>query len=72
MFQTIQCTGMLWAIHLHTPCKPTKTLAYGPFADICGAILPTIPIKVLPDGVYLTYQAKLREIRNREKKAGIR
>jgi len=62
MFQTIQCTGLLWVISLHTPCKPTKQLAYGPFADICGSILPSIPIKVMPDGVYLSYMTAIRRL----------
>jgi hypothetical protein len=64
MYQTIQCTGLSWTLHLHKVGGVSHRLAYGSFDAISDHILPQIPIKVLPDGVYVTYMTAIRKLSN--------
>lgn len=56
MYQTLQCTGMAWCLHLMIRGQNSIRLAYSTsFNEVCRSIQPNIPVRVIPDHIFSKY-----------------
>lgn len=56
MHQTLQSTGVCWALHLVIPGVQTIQLAYGSnIKEVLSKLQPRIPLSVKPDHILSKY-----------------
>lgn len=56
MYQTLQSTGVCWALHLIIPGVDTVLLSYGnSLKRVLDKLQPNIPLSVKPDAILSKY-----------------
>jgi hypothetical protein len=64
MYQTLQCTGLMWVLTLIIPQGESKRLAYvRSLDDAMSRSVAGLPVRVLPDATYLQYMTLIRRMR---------